>query len=85
MVFQVRTINNISSLGTGFGVATDDKDVELLRKEFKDVFRDDLPEGLPPRRDVDHKIETDPSATPPYRGIFQLSPAELLATKEYVT
>lgn len=38
-----------------------------------------------PQRDVDHKIEIDPGATSPHRGIFQLSPAELIATKEYVT
>lgn len=43
-----------------------------------------MPEGLPPKRDVDHRIEVDPNSTPPRRGMFQLSPAELLATKEYI-
>lgn len=53
--------------------------------EFNDVLRDDLPEGLTPKRSVDHKIETLPDEKPPHRGIFQLSPAELIATKEYIS
>lgn len=82
-VFQLRKINNLHSSAGG----AQPKDEELidLQKEFEDVFRDDLPDGLPTTRDVDHKIETHPDADPTHRGIFQLSPAELAATKEYVT
>lgn len=56
-----------------------------LLEQYNDVFRDDLSKGLPPKRLVDHRIETDPCSKPPNRPLFQLSPAELLATKEYVT
>lgn len=48
------------------------------------MFCDDLPSGLPPERDVDHQIDILPGIKTPRRPIFQLSPAELLATKEYV-
>jgi hypothetical protein len=35
-----------------------------LVKEFSDVFPDDLPKGLPPKRAVDHKIELEPGQVP---------------------
>lgn len=56
-------------------------DTTILLQKYHDVFRYDLPEDLPPIREVDHKIETFPDAKPPHRSIFQLSPAELVATK----
>lgn len=84
-VYQVRSINALCSRPKPRHAETKDSDVIALEKEFETVFRDDLPEGLPPKRAVDHKIETDPDEAPPHRGIFQLSPAELVATKEYIT
>lgn len=39
---------------------------------------------MPPKRSVDHVIETEEGAKPPHRPLFQLSPSELLATKEYI-
>ena len=49
-----------------------------LLAEYKDVFPDNLPHKLPPRRDIDHRIELDPTAGPPtHRGIYRMSPAEL--------
>lgn len=63
----------------------DDADIQALEQEFNSVFRDDLPAGLPPKREVDHKIEIISDSSPPHPGIFQLSPAGLLATKEYIT
>lgn len=83
-VFQLRHINNITTTNREQEVDETDADLENLKREFATVFRNELPEGLPPERDVDHKIEIDPNEEPPYRGIYQLSPAELLATKEYV-
>ncbi|MCW2743449.1 MAG: uncharacterized protein JWR45_3871 [Blastococcus sp.] len=50
--------------------------LDLLR-EYKDVFPDQLPRGLPPRRDVDHAIELVPGATPPSRPAYRLSNTEL--------
>ncbi len=60
---------------------------ERLRKmleRYAQVFRKDLPAGLPPTGDVDHEIKIHKNEKPPYRPIFLVSPAELKATKEYV-
>lgn len=83
MFFQVRLVNHISKIDW----AKIDKDEEIiaLERDFSEVFRDDLPEGLLPERDFDHRIETTPDYSPPHRDMFQLSPAELLVTKEYIT
>lgn len=48
---------------------------ELLN-EFNDVFRDDLPPGLPPVRIVEHVIDTGDSK-PISRPPFKMSPREL--------
>lgn len=84
-LYQIHQINNFTTACEKKTKSIRDPELEELVTAFKDVFRDDLPDGLPPAREIDHKIETDPEAKPPHRGIFQLSPAELVATKEYVT
>jgi hypothetical protein len=63
--------------------SADTKLIPLL-KEYSDVFRSELPDGLPPKRSVDHAIETDHGAKSPHRLLYQLSPAELQEAKEYV-
>jgi hypothetical protein len=49
----------------------------IVHKEFADVFPSSLPSGLPPDRGDTMKIETDPSADPPFRPVIRLSIAEL--------
>lgn len=61
-----------------------DERLDAILENYAYLFRQDLPNGLPPERKVDHAIETQPDAKPPHRPLFQLSPAELLATKEYI-
>lgn len=78
-VYKVQQINNI--LGAQLKDGSKDPEMDQLLNAFLSVFREDLPEGLPPEREVDHKIEVAPDARPPHGRIFQLSPAELLATK----
>ena len=48
--------------------------------DYSDVFGD-LP-GLPPTRDVDHKIELVPGATPPSRPTYSLSASETVELKK---
>jgi hypothetical protein len=59
---------------------------EVVRRRvldpFKDVFPDDLPAGLPPSREVDHRIELIPGAVPPSRPTFRLSEKELVELKK---
>lgn len=65
----------------------EDNDSQLLGllDKYKGIFREELPSGLPPRRNVDHSIETFGNGTPPRRGLYQLSPAELNSVKEYIS
>ena len=48
---------------------------------FRDVFPDQLPPGLPPSREVDHKIELVANSSPPSRPTFRMSESELVELK----
>ena len=61
---------------TGLADATPDKDIQDLLTEFKDVFPDELPKGLPPKRKQQFKIELTHDAKPHKKGIYRLSEAE---------
>lgn len=53
-----------------------------LRSSFHDVFPEELPPGLPPQREVDHRIELVPGSSPPSRPTFRLSATELEELKK---
>ncbi|CAI5471080.1 unnamed protein product [Closterium sp. Yama58-4] len=50
--------------------------VSALLAEFAVVFPDELPQGLPPSRAVDHRIELEPGSRPVAKPQWRLSPAE---------
>ena len=57
--------------------------INRLVQEYSDVFPDDLPKGLPPKRAVDHRIHlTD--ETPISRPTFKMSPKELDELKKQI-
>ena len=47
-----------------------------LLDEFKDIFPSDLPDELPPVREVDNKIEIIPRSTPICKPSYRLSQTE---------
>lgn len=67
-------------------VVTEAASLDRLRvsvvEEYRDVFPDELPPGLPPRREVDHKIELTPGAQPTSRPTFRMSAWELSELKK---
>ncbi len=56
-----------------------------MLKQYADVFPAELPAGLPPARDVDHRIELVPGSTPQSRPTFRLSGKELEELKKQLT
>lgn len=49
----------------------------IVHTEYPDVFPSSLPSGLPPDRGDAMRIETDPTADPPFKPVIRLSVAEL--------
>lgn len=50
---------------------------EYIEQEYADIFRDQLPNQLPPSRALDHRIDLVPGSTPPNRATYRMSPKEL--------
>ena len=53
------------------------KCVEDVLKRYQDVMPEDLPNKLPPRREVDYKIEVKPGTEAPLKAPYRLSQKEL--------
>ena len=45
--------------------------------DYCDVFPEDLPKGLPPKRFIEHKIKLEPGSTPTFRNHHRLSPQDM--------
>ena len=48
----------------------------VLLDRFQDAMPNALPKELPPKREVDHRIEVVPGCTPPVKSPYRLSVAE---------
>jgi len=47
-----------------------------LLHEFSNVFPEEIPPGLPPKRSIQHKIDLIPGATLPSKPAYRMSPQE---------
>ncbi|HSN95603.1 MAG TPA: retropepsin-like aspartic protease [Nitrososphaeraceae archaeon] len=59
--------------------------VQKILNAYQDVFPVNLPKGLPPERDVDHRIDLEPGASPLFHPVYPLSYAELDELKKQLT
>ena len=50
--------------------------LEKIIHEYRDIFPEQLPKGIPPPRVVEHTINVEPGSKPSYRPPYRLGPAE---------
>ncbi|XP_056688899.1 uncharacterized protein [Spinacia oleracea] len=53
-----------------------DPNLRELLEEFRDVFPNDLPPGLPPKRGIEHQIDLIPGAPIPNKPSYRCNPKE---------
>ena len=70
-------LNHLSSSSSSAPISLLATAEAAILKNYSDVFASELPIGLPPSRDVDHRIELLPGSTPPSRPTFRMNPREL--------
>ncbi|KAL9366951.1 hypothetical protein Peur_038150 [Populus x canadensis] len=51
--------------------------VVSLMQEFDDVFPEDIPNGLPPLKGIEHQIDLVPGASIPNRPAYRSNPEEM--------
>src|SRR6201985_3388303 len=64
--------------------ATQDPQLLAMLETYKDIFPEELPAGLPPKRKVEFRIPLKPNTVVRKRPMFPLSPAELEVLKEEI-
>ena len=55
-----------------------------LVEKYKVIFPDELPKCLPPRRDIEHRIDLMVGAQPPQSTIYRMSEHELIELKKQI-
>ncbi|GKV06323.1 hypothetical protein SLEP1_g18224 [Rubroshorea leprosula] len=76
LIEQIWVENNIQQANRNLD---DYQSMINIIQDFKDVFPDDVPNGLPPVRGIEHQIDFIPGATIPNRPAYRSNPNE---TKE---
>ena len=79
--FNVSKVFSLNSSSSPAITEVDRTRIKLIDK-YRDVFPDELPPGLPPQREIDHKIELIPGSSPPSRPTYRMSATELVELKK---
>lgn len=80
-VFQVLGVNDKKKLDRG---PEENPRLSELLANYSCIFREIFPPGFPPILPVDNVIIEDKKENSPHRGLYQISPTELVATREYI-
>ncbi len=84
-VVQVNAMRSTSEVETKEELlSTPHPELNKNLAKYDKMFQEELPPGLPPKRSADHKIEVEKDLTPLHHRLYQLSPAELEAAKNFV-
>ena len=59
-------------------------EITAILHEFEDVFPEDLPEGLPPMRDIQHKVDLVPGSSLPNLPHCRMSPMDHAKLKRQI-
>ncbi|XP_056853826.1 uncharacterized protein LOC130503178, partial [Raphanus sativus] len=59
--------------------------IQFLLQEFKDVFPEEAPQGLPPIRGIEHQINFIPGASLPNKPAYRTNPLETKELQQQVT
>ena len=52
------------------------KEIQEMLQEFSDIVVDDLPDKLPPKRNISHHIDFIPRASLPNKAAYRMSPKD---------
>ena len=75
------SISSVEKIVSAESAELESASKKLINK-YRDVFPDELPPGLPPQREIDHKIELIPGSSPPSRPTYRMSAVELAELKK---
>ena len=74
MIFVKELSNDINVVHTQVGLTKEELDLSNFLSQYQDVFTDDIPGVLPPKRgDDDHMIELLPGSSPPNKAPYRVS------------
>ncbi|XP_010555985.1 PREDICTED: uncharacterized protein LOC104825361 [Tarenaya hassleriana] len=62
----------------------DSPSISRLLEQFKDIFPDEIPVGLPPIREIEHQIDLVPGAPLPNRPAYRMNPEETMELEKQI-
>ncbi|MCO5593943.1 hypothetical protein L7F22_047962 [Adiantum nelumboides] len=77
MIFVKDSLNDVNKTQVNESSSKEDLELSKFLNQFQDVFIDDIPGELPPKRgDDDHAIELIPGSSPPNKSPYRVSQAQ---------